>query len=158
TWHAYNKSLDLFDFYEPHAGSQPTYHQGFEMPWSSPVPFGHTLSDADPYVTFPPTPGYSHLVRAERFLHVWLEQNGYDFDLNHDRDLHETPDALAPYRVLFVAGHSEYWTREARAKVKDWVAAGGRLVVAAGNTMFWRVTMDDGVLECRKPLPSVGGF
>jgi hypothetical protein len=119
TWHAYNKPLDLFGFYDQHAGSQPPYYQGFEMPWSNPVPYGHTKSGADPYLTYPPTPGYSHLVRAERFLHVWLEQNGYDFDVITDRDLHETPDALAPYRVLFVAGHSEYWTREAQARVKD---------------------------------------
>ena len=158
TWHAYNKSFDLFGFYDAHAGSQPPYYQGLEMPWSNPVPYGQARSDADPYVTYTTTPGYSHLVRAERFLHVWLEQNGYDFDVLTDRELHETPDALAPYRVLFVAGHSEYWTREAQARVKDWVTAGGRLVVASGNTMFWRVSLEGGVLECRKSNPSVGGF
>lgn len=158
TWLAYNKPLDLFGLYDEHEASQPTYYQGFEMPWSNPAPYGRFKSDADPYVTYSTSPGYSHLVRAERFLHVWLEQNGYDYDLIGDRDLHTRPDALAPYKVLFVAGHSEYWTREAQAKVKDWVTAGGKLVVVSGNTMFWRVSMDDSVLECRKPCGAPGGF
>ena len=157
TWLAYNKSFDLFSLYDEHAGTQPTYHQGFQMPWSRPVPYGLFRSNADPYVTYSTIPGYSHLVRAERFLHVWLEQNGYEYDVIGDRDLHTTPGILDGYRVLVVAGHSEYWTREAQDKVQEFVSAGGRLVVLSGNTMFWRVSMDDGVLECRKPPGAFGG-
>lgn len=162
TWHAYNKSLNLFSFYNvhggPQGGQQPTYFQGIEMPWSSPFTAGG-FGNADPYLLYPHAtdPDYSHLVRAERFLHVWLEQNGYDYDVVGDRDLHMDPGMLSSYRILFIVGHSEYWSAEARNAVRDYLAAGGKVVMASGNTMFWRISFDDAVLECRKLPTTVGG-
>lgn len=149
TWHAYNRPLDLFSFYQFHATGQPTYFTGIEMPWNN---------STDPYLLYTAEIGYSHLVRAERFLHVWLEQNGYDYDCISDLDLHQNPTVLSSYRVLFIAGHSEYWSHEAWTAVRDYVSAGGQVIVASGNTMFWRVSFDAQTLECRKYPDTVGGF
>ena len=147
TWHAYNNALQLHSFYDNHAAGQPGYYQGFEMPWTS---------SADPYLQFdgsPTTessPGYGHLVRAERLWHVWLERNGYDYDVISDRDLDSNPSILSNYKTLFIVGHSEYWTARCWSAVQGYVASGGHLVAASGNTMFWRVSYDNSVIECRK--------
>lgn len=149
TWHAYNYSLGTFSFYANHAANQPTYYQGLEMPWTD---------SADPYLRYADSAyNYSHLVRAERFTHVWLEQNGYDFDVITDRDLHLNPSILSLYRELFILGHSEYWSGPAFTAVQNYLAAGGKVIMGSGNTMFWRVSFDNGAIECRKLPVNVGG-
>jgi len=149
TWHAYNAAFDLFSFYSNHAGGQPGYYVGVNMPWSS---------AADPYIQYLDASwSYSHLLRAERLTHVWLEQNGYDYDVVSDRDLHNDPALLFDYSAVLVLGHSEYWSREAYDGIRDYLAGGGKLIVASGNTMFWRVSFDDEVIECRKLPETVGG-
>ncbi|PTL80328.1 N,N-dimethylformamidase beta subunit family domain-containing protein [Vitiosangium sp. GDMCC 1.1324] len=149
TWHAYNQPLGLFSFYAAHAAGQPTYSQGIDMPWTS----------ADPYQRWSaPEYDYSHLVRAERFTHVWLEQNGIDYDVISDQDLHLNPSVLGQYRTLFILGHSEYWSVGAYQAVADYLASGGKVIMASGNTMFWRVSYDGSVIECRKYPTEVGGF
>ncbi len=102
TWHAYNAAFGLFSFYDNHVGGQPGYYVGVNLPWSN----------AGPYVEYlDPAWDYSHLLRAERFTHVWLEQNGYDYDVLSDRDLHDDPALLFDYSAVFIVGHSEYWSR-----------------------------------------------
>ncbi|HUY92159.1 MAG TPA: N,N-dimethylformamidase beta subunit family domain-containing protein [Pirellulales bacterium] len=60
--------------------------------------------------------------------------------------------ALASAKVLFIIGHSEYWTREAMQRVREFLDRGGAVVCLSGNTMYWRVSQSDdgGILECRK--------
>lgn len=147
TWHAYNAAFGLFSFYQNHAGGQPGYYVGIDMPWPA----------ADPYLQYVPAYNYSHLLRAERFTHVWLEQNGYDYDVVSDRDLHDDPGLLFDYSAVFILGHSEYWSREAYDGLRDYLANGGKAFVGSGNTMFWRVSFDDDVIECRKLPETVGG-
>lgn len=147
TWIAYSAPFGLFSLYGNHAAGQPTYHVGGEVPWPAAAPYL-------PYITA----DYSHLVRAERHTHVWLEQNGYDFDVASDRDLHDDPALLSQYATVLILGHSEYWSRDAYEAVQAYMGSGGRLLVASGNTMFWRVDFDaDGVMECRKLPELVGG-
>lgn len=64
-----------FNLYNNHISGVPTYQVGVHMPWS-----------AFPYAVYNDG-GYAHLLRAERPLHVWLEQNGYDYDVASDLDL-----------------------------------------------------------------------
>ena len=54
--------------------------------------------------------------------------------------------------MLFIVGHSEYWTREAMQRVREFLDRGGNVVSLSGNTMYSRVSQsDDGtILECRK--------
>jgi hypothetical protein len=157
TWHAYNLPLRApeimipdaqgqmvtcapgFGFgsslYQKRPSGQPTYHMGINMPWADADVSGRLRQD---------------LVVADRYLHIWLEQNGYAFDVVSDYDLHTTPALLGQYRVLFIVGHGEYWSREMYQGVQDYLAAGKNVICASGNTMFWRVTFDGSVMECRK--------
>jgi N,N-dimethylformamidase len=136
--------------YVNHHAGQPGYQFGLRMPWPS----------AGPYLLYSaPATGYSHLMRAERFLHVWLDQAGYEYDVVSDLDLHRDPGLLKGYRTLVINGHSEYWSKEAYEGVDRFLSEGGTAVVLSGNTMFWRTSFnaDGTVMECRKHGESIGG-
>lgn len=131
-----------FNFYRNHAAGQGTYQQGLRMPW--PV--------AGPYVLYGGPTNYSHLMRADRFAHIWLEQAGYEFDVISDLDLHRDPDLLRGYEVFLINGHSEYWSIPMYRGLEKYLAGGGNAVVLSGNSLFWRVSFNDEgtILECRK--------
>lgn len=139
-----------FSCYRDHHAGQPTYQIGLRMPWPSAGP-DVLYSDA--------AVGYSHLARAERFAHAWLEENGYDFDCATDLDLHRDPGLLAGYTTVLVNGHSEYWSAEALDALDGHLRRGGAAIVLSGNTMFWRVSFDaaGSVMECRKFDERIGG-
>ena len=46
-------------------------------------------------------------------------------------------------KVLVIAGHSEYWTREARRNFDRFVDSGGNALILSGNTMWWQVRYSD---------------
>ncbi len=138
--------------YRNHAHGQPCYAIGMNVPW--PV--------AGPEVVFSRNTkelNYSHLMRGELFAHLWLEENGYDYDVASDHDLHREPGQLDGYKVVVINGHSEYWSAEAYRAVDDFLRSGGAVIVMSGNTMFWRVSYDeDGTaMECRKHGIDIGG-
>lgn len=134
--------LPAFNLYRAHRGSQGSYQVGLRMPWPA----------AGPYVVYGGPAGYSHLARADRFAHVWLEKNGYDFDLISDLDLHRHPEILNDYRVVMINGHNEYWSLPMYQGLEAYLGRGGRLIVLSGDTMIWRVSFDPAgtVMECRK--------
>jgi|GEM_PF-389118 len=141
-----------FNMYSDHANNnRPAYQLGVHMPWGAATPYGRYLD---------PLANYGHLVRGERSLHVWLEKNGYDYDVASDLDLHENPSLLGSYQVVVLNGHSEYWSAAAYDGLQQFLQKGGNLVVASGNTMFWRVSFDptSTIMECRKwPSGTAGG-
>ncbi len=116
---------------------------GFRMPW--PIVGPYTLMGPEEW-------DYSHLCRQDRFTQVWLETQGYDYDVLSDTDLHLDPHILDGYKVLFVVGHSEYWSFEAMNAVSRFLDRGGNAIVLSGNTAFWRVSFnaDASIMECRK--------
>lgn len=139
-----------YNFYRDHAAGQPTYQIGLRVPWPA----------AGPDVLYSQKQvGYSHLMRGERFTHVWLEKQGYDFDVITNLDLHRDPDLLQGYRTLILNGHDEYWSRKMYDGLDRYLKGGGSTAVLSGNTMFWRISVDDelGVIECRKYGPNIGG-
>ena len=103
--------------------------------------------------------GYSHLLRGERFLHLWLDKHGYDYDVITDHDLDKNPEILKGYKAVCINGHSEYWSSRAYDGLENYLKGGGCAVVMSGNTMFWRVSFDEeGIaMECRKFGKSIGG-
>jgi hypothetical protein len=135
--------LAPYCFYRFHRAGQPTYQLGWHLPWPAASPYA---------LVSPPEVGYGHLARADRFSERWLTENGYAFEALSDLDLHRDEHALDGAKVLFIVGHSEYWTREAMQRVRQFLDRGGRVVCLSGNTMYWRVTHsdDDAILECRK--------
>lgn len=42
-------------------------------------------------------------------------------------------------KVLVIAGHSEYWTRQGRLNFDRFVDSGGDALILSGNTMWWQV-------------------
>ena len=140
-----------FNHYTPHRHGQPTYYAGLRMPWPSAAP------DAQ-YA--PEGAGFSHGPRLERCLHLWLDSQGYEYDVVSDLDVHQDPDLLLHYNAVIVNGHSEYWSAPAMDGVERYLGAGGNLIVLSGNTMYWRVSFDESssVMEQRKTLtPTVPG-
>lgn len=134
--------------YRDHRAGQPTYQLGLNMPW--PV--------AGPEVLYSPqSVGYSHLARADRFLLAWLESEGIDFDVASDHDLHTAPTLLDGCKAVFINAHSEYWSRDAYEAVDRYLTGGGSLIVTSGNSMLWRTSFDDEVMECRKFDDRIGG-
>lgn len=131
-----------FSFYRGHAAGQGGYQMGLRMPW--PV--------AGPYVLYGGPTKYSHLARADRFPQIWLEEQGYDYDVISDVDLHRDPAQLSGYKTLLVVGHNEYWSLPMYRGLETYLRGGGNLTVLSGNTMFWRVSFDEDctVMECRK--------
>lgn len=129
--------------YTDHRGGQPCYQVGLRMPWPNASP--NALYD-------PEGSGFSQWARLERRLHVWLEREGYDFDVIGDIDLHRDPSLLARYRTVFVNGHSEYWSTPAVDGLDDYLRRGGSAIVLSGNTMYLRVSYDEDmtVMEQRK--------
>ena len=137
-----------YSCYSDHRNGQPTYKVGMKVPWPAAGP-------NKTYIGF----GYSHLLRGERFLHLWLDKHGYDYDVITDHDLDRNPDVLKGYKAVWINGHSEYWSAPAYDGLNDYLKAGGAAIVTSGNTMFWRVSFDDTgeVMECRKFGKGIGG-
>ncbi|GAA4343252.1 large subunit of N,N-dimethylformamidase [Variovorax defluvii] len=132
-----------FCSYTYHRAGQPCYQVGLRMPWPNASP--NALYD-------PAGSGFCQWVRLERHLHVWLEREGYDFDIAADIDLHRDPAMLARYQTVFVNGHSEYWSTPCVDALDDYLRRGGSAVVLSGNTMYLRVSYDEDmtVMEQRK--------
>ncbi|VTU13396.1 LamG domain-containing protein [Variovorax sp. RA8] len=129
--------------YTYHRAGQPCYQVGLRMPWPNASP--NALYD-------PEGSGFSQWARLERRLHVWLEREGYDFDVVGDIDLHRDPSLLSRYRSVIVNGHSEYWSTPAVDGLDDYLRRGGSAIVLSGNTMYLRVSYDEDmtVMEQRK--------
>jgi N,N-dimethylformamidase len=89
----------------------------------------------------------------------WLEQEGYDYDLYAEAQLHDGTLPLDAYRMLVIAVHPEYWTREMYLRVKQWVfERGGRLVYLGGNGLNCEVTLSaDGTMRCLTHVNSIAG-
>jgi hypothetical protein len=141
-------SAPVYSCYSDHHNGQPTYKIGMQVPWPAAGPNKTYINDS-----------YSHLLRGERFLHLWLDKHGYDYDVITDHDLHQNPDVLKDYKAVCINGHSEYWSIPAYDGLDRYLKNGGAAVVMSGNTMFWRVSFDDTgeVMECRKFGKNIGG-
>jgi len=137
-----------YSCYSDHHNGQPTYKIGMKVPWPAGGPNKTYIGG-----------GYSHLLRGERFLHLWLDDHGYHYDVITDHDLDRHPEILNGYKAVCINGHSEYWSSRAYDGLDNYLKAGGAAVVMSGNTMFWRVSFDDSgeVMECRKFGKSIGG-
>ncbi|GIW93096.1 MAG: hypothetical protein KatS3mg110_1137 [Pirellulaceae bacterium] len=135
-------SPPAYNLYRAHAAGQGTYQVGLRMPWPA----------AGPHILYGGPTDYSHLMRAERFLHAWLEEQGYLFDVISDVDLHRQPEILHAYKVLIICGHNEYWSIPMYQALESYLRSGGNVINLSGNTIFWRVSFDPEcrIMECRK--------
>lgn len=71
----------------------------------------------------------------------FLTQQGYSLFCIDDRVLHANPEMLQGVELLILNVHPEYWTWEMRRNLEDYLERGGKLLVAAGNSMWWKVVL-----------------
>lgn len=86
-----------------------------------------------------------NLLKSQEWLPMvrWLEKSKFAGNIRYitDFDL-ESGEHLQNCQTLLVLPHSEYWTRNARLNVDEFVARGGDLIVASGNAMWWQVRIE----------------
>jgi len=82
----------------------------------------------------------------------WLDTNGYMIDACTSVDVHRHPSLLSGYRLLLSVGHDEYWSKEMRDHVEDFVARGGNAAFFSANTCWWQVRFENGdrTMVCHK--------
>ena len=89
-------------------------------------------------------------------LYGWLEREGFAYDLYAEAHLHDGSLDLDAYKVVILAVHPEYWTREMYFRMKRWVfERGGRLMYLGGNGLNCEVIFnEDGSMSCLSSLRS----
>ena len=101
-----------------------------------------------------PTRGGPHGLGADLMIADWMEHEGVDFDAFSSEDLHfDGADLLAPYRVLVIGSHPEYWSRQMLDALEAYLAGGGRVMYLGGNGFYWVTSFDPGrphVIEIRR--------
>jgi N,N-dimethylformamidase len=99
------------------------------------------------------------LAPGEWRLYGWLEREGFAYDLYAEAQLHNGLLDLDAYKILIIAVHPEYWSREMYLRVKRWVfERGGRLMYLGGNGLNCEVEfLPDGSLRCLSHLRSLAG-
>lgn len=134
-------NLPSYCMYRDHRAGQPTYHVGLRVPCES----------ADPYRCYKGHPLWGQWVANEHLLHLWLDREGFDYDVVTDADLDADPELLHDRNTLFIAGHSEYWSIRAYDAIEAFLRQGGNVAVLSANSMFWRVEYEAADrLDCRK--------
>jgi hypothetical protein len=129
------------------------------LSFDRPEPHNHLFDD--PNIT-DPIQGRVQCGQApgEWRLYGWLEREGFDYDLYAEAQLHHGILDLDQYKVLIIAVHPEYWTRQMYLTVKSWVfERGGRLMYLGGNGLNCEVTFtnDGTALRCLSHLNSLHG-
>lgn len=87
--------------------------------------------------------GYPEFVRNEELIIKWLMQNNIDVEYAVDYDLHKNPALLSKYKIVIIAGHSEYWSYEQRYQLQKFLNQGGKIVILSGNTCWFQVRFEN---------------
>ncbi|MCW5983099.1 MAG: hypothetical protein KIT09_33730 [Bryobacteraceae bacterium] len=181
TWNAYNNFGGRGNYVNAHRlPARPIVNSRQDLErYTDPTPFGvwkHPDEDYLPLSFDRPEPG-NHLfddpeitapiqgriqcgqAPGEWRLYGWLERQRIAYDLYAEAQLHTGALRLDDYRVLVLAVHPEYWTREMYLSVKSWVfERGGRLMYLGGNGLNCEVTLaGDGTMRCLTHLRSLEG-
>jgi hypothetical protein len=76
----------------------------------------------------------------------WLARQGIAVELCTATDLHKAEanhvQLLGNYMLMVAVGHHEYWSKEMRDQVENFVSAGGNAAFFAGNTCWYQVRFD----------------
>lgn len=76
-----------------------------------------------------------------RPFYQWVLKNGYNADFICDDEMQDYKN-IESYKMILLAGHSEYWTRPARENFDKFVDAGKNALLLTGNTMYWQTRVD----------------
>ncbi len=84
-----------------------------------------------------------HLFDYEYPLVRFLEREGFDLSYATDVDVIRSTSQLRNHKLIVVAGHDEYWTKEMRDGFEAARDAGVNLANMGANTAYWQVRMED---------------
>lgn len=88
------------------------------------------------------TDSYRHFP-VDLYYIEWLEKRGHSYHVGTDEDLEREGKALlGRYKVVITGSHPEYWTREGRGHLENYLHQGGRLMYLGGNGFYWLTTRD----------------
>jgi N,N-dimethylformamidase len=92
---------------------------------------------------------------ADTHILGWLENQGIEYDVITDEDLHEEGVALLDgYQAVLTGTHPEYYTTPMWDGLRAYLARKGRLIYLGGNGFIWRCALSSempGVVELRRP-------
>ena len=83
----------------------------------------------------------------------WAEAAGYKLGFATSQDLIDDPEVLDQTNLYLSVGHDEYWTREMRDCVENFVDHGGNAAFFSGNVAFWQARLEADKLVCYKMKP-----
>lgn len=84
------------------------------------------------------------LQKWEHRFASWVEEQDIEIDYLTDHDFDDRDqDLLTDYKAVLIVGHSEYWSRQQREALENYVDAGGNLAIFSGNTCYWKVRWED---------------
>lgn len=139
TQHAYNNfgGKSLYDYNSSDGVRSP------RVSYNRPLPY---RNDLDLFMLW-----------EAKFL-AWLQVQGIAVEFTTDRELHENPSLLNAYDVVITCGHDEYWSRNKRRQIEQFVSRGGKFICLSGNTCWWQVRFEGNVIVCYKSTadPLVG--
>lgn len=68
----------------------------------------------------------------------WVSKQPYDARYITDPDLDNYAE-IKDTKIILIIGHSEYWTRQARKNIDNFIASGKNVLIMSGNTMYFQV-------------------
>ena len=74
-------------------------------------------------------------------FYQWLSKTNYKIDYISDDEMQDYVN-INSYKLIILAGHSEYWTRKARMNFDKFVDDGKNALLLTGNSMYWQTRMD----------------
>jgi hypothetical protein len=67
-------------------------------------------------------------------FYKWLLNNNLTGEFVSQYDLFNNSSILNNFKILVIAGHSEYWSLNERNNIQNFLNAGGKILVLSGNT------------------------
>ncbi len=125
TWQAYNNFGGKSLYESNSTEGQRSYKVSFERPYADNIGNGQYFRWANKFI-------------------AWLHKENIDVEFTNSIELDRYADLLNNYKVIIIAGHDEYWTREERRHVESFLRNGGNVIILGGNTCWWQVRYEDG--------------
>jgi N,N-dimethylformamidase len=132
--------------YDTHADGSGVFYSSRRRPIQNMVPkYKHWLSALPSTLT---------QYNADLHLIDWLEEEGYDYDVLTDQDLHEEGvELLESYNVVLTGSHPEYYTADQVADIESYCQQGGRVMYLGANGFYWSIgfhPQDSQIIEVRR--------
>jgi len=107
----------------------------------------------------PNVPHYSHLLRSAWNLTAFADEHNVDYGVYTDEDLDHLSirrgGALWDAEIIVFGPHTEYWTKNMVDVMRAYLAKGGKVVFAGGNTAFFEVQADSTKIVRKRHMDSV---